>query len=97
MGFLSADAEEARTIIITTLAVLHKNLIIVSDEYYVRIPFNVYFSAIRLMHFGEVMARFRITLTNSILVPNCIKFLCALPVALRRTPPPRAAIQAPIH
>ena len=91
VGLPSADPEEARTIIITTLSVLHQNPVIMTDEYYVRIPLNVYFSAIRIKHFGEIMARLRTTLPEELM-----QHLCVEVILIERPPLANAMFHPPV-
>ena len=45
LGYVRAEAEESKSMIITTLVANHPNPILVTDEYYLRIPTHVFCSA----------------------------------------------------
>ena len=45
--------------IISTLFAIHPNPILVTDDYYLRIPTHMFFSAGTVRHFGQVMDRLR--------------------------------------
>ena len=91
VGVPSADPEEARTIIIATLATFHKNPALMTDEYHIRIPLNVYFSAIRVRHFGDVMTRLRTTLPEELL-----QYFCVEVIQLAQPPSANVTFHAPI-
>ena len=58
LGFPRAEPDEPKSVIVTTLVALHQNPILVTDEYHLRIPTHVFFSAVTVVKNYRALAVF---------------------------------------
>ena len=91
VGFPSAEPDEDRTVVVTTLATLHQDNVLITDEYHIRIPLNVLCCAMRVRHFGDVMTRLRATLPEALL-----EFVSVEVIQLAQPPSVNATLHTPV-
>ena len=63
------DPEQAKAVIVIALIVIHRDRILATDQYHVRIPLHAHLSAIPITHFGDATRRFK-----TVLPPDLVEF-----------------------